>query len=107
MTPFRSSQSRDLCLAWYEQQIASMRPPTQERDLEGTHVLIAGPPGGEPLWLLHGAGGNAAMLRDEIGYYTSRGFRVFAPDIPGHLGKSEPRRLDLRDATIGQWLDRL
>lgn len=110
-SPFRTPAHEAACLAWYDRQLAALPVPHDERDVDTvagrTHLVLAGPPDGEPLVLVHGGGASAAMLRDEIAYYASAGFRVLAPDIPGHLGRSAPRMLPYDDATLGRWLEEL
>lgn len=107
--PFRSQASRELCLAWYERQLAALRAPHEVRQVASqtggrTQVIVAGAATGEPLLMVHGAGGSAAGLRDEIDFYCEHGFRVFAPDIPGHSGRSEVRKLPWRGEALGRWL---
>src|SRR5262245_46334631 len=105
--PFRSPQSKDAFLGWYARQLAAF--PHEEREVdtaEGgrTHLVIAG--SGPPLFLIHGAGAGAAHLRDEILFFA-KSHRVIAPEIPGHMGKSEARKLSYRDAALGRWLDQV
>jgi len=47
------------------------------------HVLIEGPPGGEPLVLLHSLG-TTAHIWDSQAAELSRSFRVIRPDLRGH-----------------------
>jgi 3-oxoadipate enol-lactonase/4-carboxymuconolactone decarboxylase len=47
------------------------------------HVLIEGPPGGEPLVLLHSLG-TSAHIWDSQAAELSRSFRVIRPDLRGH-----------------------
>lgn len=95
-------------MRWYDEALAPLGDSRMERDVPThagqTHVVIAGPARGEPLVLVHGSGASAAVLRDEIADYARVGFRVYAPDIPGHMGKSEPRELALTDESHGRWL---
>src|SRR5678816_3235632 len=95
--PFRSPASRDIILRQYDEALARLGAARHERDVMTgfghTHVVSFGPEDGEPLFLLHGATANAAMLSDLIENYAREGFRVHAPDVPGHGGRSEPRQL--------------
>lgn len=47
-------------------------------------VLEAGPPGGPPLVLLHGWAISAYLWRHNIAALAGAGYRVHAPDLPGH-----------------------
>jgi pimeloyl-ACP methyl ester carboxylesterase len=106
--PFRSAASRDLCMRLYDEGLAPLGEAREERDVSTSfgraHVVSVGPTGGEPLVLLHGASASASVLRNEIAAYVREGFRVHAPDIPGHAGRSEPRTLSYFDDSSGRWL---
>lgn len=99
-------------MRWYDAQIARIPEPREERDVDTaaggrTHVVIAGPRDGEALFLVHGGGGSAAILKNEIAWFARAGLRVFAPDIPGHMGKSEVRQMAYTPdgpSGIGRWL---
>lgn len=105
---FQSAASEAAFFAWYAQALATMRTPHEERDvatpLGRTRVVVAGPAGGEAVVLLHGLGTNAAALAGEIDFFAGEGHRVYAPEIPGEPGRSEPRALRLRDDSHGRWL---
>jgi pimeloyl-ACP methyl ester carboxylesterase len=47
-------------------------------------VLESGPPGGTPLLLLHGWAISAYLWRHNISALAAAGYRVHAPDLPGH-----------------------
>lgn len=47
-------------------------------------VLEAGPSSGRPVLLLHGWAISAYLWRHNIAALAARGFRVYAPDLPGH-----------------------
>ena len=68
-----------------------------------THVLAWGPQDGPPLVLLHGGGNCAAMW-----IYTAAGlgqrFRLYAPDIVGDMGRSEPSRQMTSSSDYVEWL---
>jgi pimeloyl-ACP methyl ester carboxylesterase len=105
--PFRSAVSKSVALDWYDRQVAGREQRDIDTSAGRTHVVAAGPAAGTPLFLVHGAGASAAHLRDEIAFYAGQGFRVHAPDMPGHMGRSEARKLSYGDATLGRWLDEL
>ena len=71
-----------------------------------TFVLAWGNPQNPPLVLLHGSMANsAAWAGDAVPF--DRHFRVFAVDLPGEPGHSEPRRLDLNSPEPAQWLNQV
>jgi pimeloyl-ACP methyl ester carboxylesterase len=106
--PFRSAASRDFCMRFYDDGLTPLGAERVERDVPTsvgrTHVVTLGPERGEPLFLIHGASASASVLRNEIGAYARAGYRVYAPDIPGHAGRSEARILSYFDDTSGRWL---
>jgi pimeloyl-ACP methyl ester carboxylesterase len=53
-------------------------------------VLEAGPASGPPVLLLHGFGISAYLWRQNMLPLAQRGFRVIAPDLPGHGLSSAP-----------------
>lgn len=50
----------------------------------GLRVLEAGPPDGPPLLLLHGWAISAYLWRHNFAALAGAGYRVHAPDLPGH-----------------------
>lgn len=50
----------------------------------GLRVLEAGPPAGTPLILVHGWAISAYLWRHNISALAEAGYRVHAPDLPGH-----------------------
>lgn len=75
-------------------------------EASSVHYQVGGE--GRPLVFLHGIGGGSDDWSKNLDYFADRGFRVFAPDLPGH-GRSAPppRRWDPRDGgrTIVAMLD--
>lgn len=52
------------------------------------HYYVDGPREGHPVVLVHGLGGRAEDWKNLLPYFTSWGFRVYLPDLPGY-GHSE------------------
>jgi haloalkane dehalogenase len=76
------------------------------------HYVDEGPPGGEPVLLLHGQPTWSYLYRNVISVLTGRGLRVIAPDLVGFGRSDKPtRRTDytLRSHTgwLGDLLDQL
>ncbi|MEU8686430.1 alpha/beta fold hydrolase [Streptomyces sp. NPDC048611] len=78
-----------------------VRVPTREGD---TFVLVSGPPDAPPLVLLHGAGANASMWREDITTWAGH-FRTYAVDIVGEPGLSAPSRPAVNSPAPARWLD--
>lgn len=69
-----------------------------------THLVVAGPKDAPPVVLLHGMEGNAASWRHQLtGLYKD--FRLYALDIIGSAGKSDPARLSHDNQAYGEWLE--
>jgi len=68
-----------------------------------THVIVCGAPSAPPLVLLHGAAVNGLAWQPNAAELSQR-FRLILPDIPGHLGKSEPAHFSLRGSAPVEWL---
>ncbi len=68
-------------------------------------VLEAGPPRGAPVVLLHGWGVCAYLWRHNIPALATAGFRVYAPDLPGHGLSAAPS--DRESYTLARMTDRI
>lgn len=68
-----------------------------------THVITCGAPSAPPLVLLHGAAVNALMWQPNAAELSQR-LRLILPDIPGHLGRSEPVHFSLGGEAPLEWL---
>ncbi|MGW0071907.1 alpha/beta fold hydrolase [Streptosporangium sandarakinum] len=78
-----------------------VRVPTRQGE---TFVVVSGPQGAPPMVLLHGAGANATMWRDDVTTWTRR-FRTYAVDLIGEPGLSAPSRPPLDSDAHALWLD--
>ncbi|NLW91205.1 MAG: alpha/beta hydrolase [Syntrophomonadaceae bacterium] len=61
-----------------------------------THIIACGKKDSPPLLLLHGSSSNATMWIRDVKIYAEK-YRVYAVDLPGEPGKSEPVRSSLHD----------
>ncbi|MEA1979335.1 MAG: alpha/beta fold hydrolase, partial [Chloroflexota bacterium] len=68
-----------------------------------THLIIAGLDNSEAMFMLHGAASNAAACWPLINGLATT-YRVYAIDIPRHLGKTEPFHLSPRRDDYPLWL---
>lgn len=107
---FRTSQGRDILLQKYDEILSTWPLPLEKQEINTsfgrTFVLTWGNPQNPPLVLLHGSMSNSAMWIGEAVEYA-RYFHLFAIDIPGEPGRSDPVRLDLNSPEPGQWLDQV
>jgi pimeloyl-ACP methyl ester carboxylesterase len=68
-----------------------------------THVLAAGQPDGPPIFFWHGLDASAPTWVNQINVAAQQ-YRVYAPDVPGSMGKSAPGRLDRKTTAYGDWM---
>lgn len=109
--PYRSAESRELCLRYLENLAASQWPiasdermvPTSFGD---TYVRLSGPPAAPLLILLHGAGGTSLMWAPNIAA-LSRDYRAAAVDQTGEFGRSVSARPVQSLGNLMAWLDEL
>ena len=78
-----------------------IRIPTNQGE---TFVIASGDEGAPPLLLLHGGAGNSAMWMGDIRAFSAS-FRVYAIDMIGEAGLSEPSRPALSSDAYALWLD--
>lgn len=104
---FKSAAGRAAIISTYEAILqhwplpyTSMMLPTRHGS---THVIACGDPVDPALFLLHGSGSNASMWLGEIARYADH-YRVYAVDLPGEPGKSEPIRSSLQGPAYAEWM---
>lgn len=90
--PYRSAESRDLCLRYLDHLAARQWPVASEERLiptafGDTFVRISGPPAAPWLFLLHGAAATSLMWAPSI-EVLSRHHRTVAVDQIGEFGRS-------------------
>nr|WP_296773982.1 alpha/beta fold hydrolase [Rhodococcus sp. (in: high G+C Gram-positive bacteria)] len=92
----------------YRQILSRWPVPMEQLRIDTRHgatfVVASGPAGAPPLVLLHGSGANAATWSADIASWATR-FRVYAVDLLGEAGGSDPVRLPLDSDDIASWLD--
>src|ERR1700677_3311246 len=106
-----SDAARQKFTAAYERAFALWPQPCEEFDIETatatTRVHAYRPhPGGDPVVLLTGAGGNAAVWFPHVAALAVDG-PVYAIDMPGDANPSVPRALMTPPAACAAWLDEL
>jgi pimeloyl-ACP methyl ester carboxylesterase len=92
---------------WYDATLAALNLPYQSHMIDTlhgrTHVLELGDRSKPPMIMLQGFGASAPLWKKQFADFA-RDYHLFAFDIPGHPGKSEPRVLSLLDTSYIDWL---
>jgi pimeloyl-ACP methyl ester carboxylesterase len=106
-----SDVAREKFMAAYERVFRLWPQPCEEFDIEtataSTRVHAYRPhPGGAPVVLLAGAGGNAAFWFPHVAALAEEG-PVYGIDMPGDANPSIPRALMTPPASCAAWLDEL
>ncbi|KON91154.1 alpha/beta hydrolase [Rossellomorea marisflavi] len=71
-----------------------------------THVLVAGPPEGKPVFIFQG--GNCINPMTLSWFLPLMGhYRVYAPDTIGHPGFSDENRISAKDDSFARWTKEL
>ncbi|MBD1379387.1 alpha/beta fold hydrolase [Metabacillus arenae] len=71
-----------------------------------THVLVAGPSKGKPLFLLQGGNCINPMTLSWFSPLIEE-YRIYAPDTIGHPGYSDQNRLSAKDNSFALWITEL
>jgi len=106
-----SDAAREKFMAAYDRVFALWPQPREEFDVETatatTRVHAYRPhPGGDPVVLLTGAGGNAAVWFPHVAALAGDG-PVYGIDMPGDANPSVPRAPMTPPASCAAWLDEL
>jgi pimeloyl-ACP methyl ester carboxylesterase len=106
-----SDAARERFMVAYERAFALWPQPRETLDIETatatTRVHAYRPhPGGDPVVLLTGAGGNAAFWFPHVTALAEDG-PVYGIDMPGDANPSVPRALMTPPASCAAWLDEL
>jgi pimeloyl-ACP methyl ester carboxylesterase len=107
MSIYRTPEGQATIHAIYDRQLAQLGIETESRvgstRFGETHVLVAGPQDGLPLVLLHGGNTTNPITLGWVRPLMAK-YRVYAPDTPGHPGKSASVRLSPTDNSYGEWV---
>lgn len=107
---YDTPQGQEILLQKYDEILSAWPLPLEKREINTSFgrafVLAWGNPHNPPLVLLHGSMSNSSMWIGEAVEYAKH-FRLYAIDIPGEPGHSDPVRLDLRSPEPGLWLDQV
>jgi pimeloyl-ACP methyl ester carboxylesterase len=107
MKLYRSEAGFHAIVSWYEEVLAKIDVPVQSLYVDTrfglTHMLAAGPADAEPVLLIPGVAGCAPLWRRQIPD-LARHFRVYALDIPGQPGRSDPNPPSFLNDDYCAWL---
>lgn len=110
MNTLHKSEGYRKLIALYDATLARLTVPYQTQFIHTsygrTHVVSAGSEGMEPVLILHGSASNAIGCWPLINGLASK-YRLFAPDAPRQLGKTETFRLSTMNSDYGKWLAEL
>lgn len=104
---YRSTAGRRALERCYDTAVEHLDVAVTERTIEtrygSTHVLLAGPTDGQPLFVFHGGNATNPMT---LAWYTdlTDEYRLIAPDTVGQPGKSAETRLDPTGDDYGKWV---
>jgi pimeloyl-ACP methyl ester carboxylesterase len=105
---FTSPEGEAAIKALYGKMTAAWPLPWErirlDTEIGSTAVLACGGQGDPPLVLLHGTLSNSGIWLGDIAE-LARGRRVYALDIPGEPGYSDPRRASWQDSSYALWLE--
>lgn len=104
---YKSPEGYRAILEWYESVLAQVTVPFESlyanTRFGRTHLIATGPKDAEPLFLLPGVAGCAPLWRRQFPSLGSA-FRVYAVDIPGQPGRSDPNPPSFLNDDYIHWL---
>jgi pimeloyl-ACP methyl ester carboxylesterase len=104
---YRSAEGFNAIMSWYEDTLAKIEIPVESVFVDSrfgrTHMLAAGPTDAEPVLLIPGVAGCAPLWRQQFPD-LARYFRVYALDIPGQPGRSDPNPPSFTNDDYTLWL---
>jgi pimeloyl-ACP methyl ester carboxylesterase len=104
---YKSEEGYKVIMDWYDGVTASIPADIASRYVPTrfgrTHMLVAGPEDAPPLLLIPGIAGCAPLWRRQIPAFAEH-FRVYALDIIGQPGKSDPSTPSFLNDDMYLWL---
>ncbi|KOS64377.1 alpha/beta hydrolase [Lysinibacillus agricola] len=109
-TIYNSDNGRLKILTHYEQYLNSFDFEVERAFVDTsfgkTHVLMAGPKEGKPLFIFQGGNCVNPMTLSWLKPLIQK-YRIYAPDTIGHPGYSEQKRISAKDDSFAQWIAEL
>jgi pimeloyl-ACP methyl ester carboxylesterase len=104
---YMSSVGYQAIMSWYDEVLATIDTPVESVYVDTrfgrTHMLAAGRPDAEPLFLIPGVAGCAPLWRRQFRMLAEH-FRVYGLDIPGQPGRSDPNPPSFLNDDYVHWL---
>ncbi len=104
---YKSTAGYQAIMSWYDEALKLIDCPIESRFVKTrfghTHMLVAGPENAEPLVLVPGVAGCAPLWRKQIPQFAEH-FRVYALDIVGQPGRSDPNPPSFLNNDYSDWL---
>ena len=104
---YKSEEGHKIIMKWYDDVTASIDADVASKYVPTrfgrTHMLAAGPEDAPALILIPGIAGCAPLWRRQIPEFAKH-FRVYALDIVGQPGKSDPATPSFLNDDMSEWL---
>lgn len=104
---YKSPEGHEAIMNWYSDVVSKIDVEIESKYVDTrfgrTHMLVAGPEDGEPLILVPGVAGCAPIWRRQLPAFAKY-FRVYALDIVGQPGKSDPNTPSFLNDDFSYWL---
>ncbi|MGM8364900.1 alpha/beta fold hydrolase [Virgibacillus sp. W0181] len=105
-TIYKSEDGREKIRGHYNNYVAELPFATEKKYVDTsfgkTHMLVAGPVEGKPLFIFQGGNSINPMT---LSWFSSLvdTYRIYAPDTIGHPGFSDETRISASDETFATW----
>ena len=104
---YKTEDGYEAIMDWYEDVVSKIKTDVESKYVGTrfgrTHMLVTGPEHAEPLILVPGVAGCAPIWRRQLPEFAKH-FRVYALDIVGQPGKSDPVTPSFLDDQFSEWL---
>ncbi|WP_088104217.1 alpha/beta fold hydrolase [Halalkalibacter urbisdiaboli] len=109
-TIYKSEEGKNAINQHYESYVHSLNVDVERifvnTSYGKTHVLVAGPPEGKPVFIFQGGNCINPMT---LSWFLPllNNYRIYAPDTIGHPGYSDENRISAKDHSFAQWIEEL
>jgi pimeloyl-ACP methyl ester carboxylesterase len=104
---YKSAEGRQAIMDWYDDVVANLDIEVESHYVNTrfgrTHMLVSGPKDAPALILIPGVAGCAPLWRRQLPAFSEH-FRVYALDIVGQPGKSDPVTPSFLDDDFPVWM---
>jgi len=104
---YKSAEGHQAIMDWYDDVLAQLDVEVESQYVSTrfgrTHMLVSGPKDATPLILVPGVAGCAPLWRRQLPEF-SKHFRVYALDIVGQPGKSDPTTPSFLGDDFAVWM---